>query len=54
MDEYEIDVKVKVRAANARAAEEFVESCLSQESAINPALEVESIKTVGSVQGGGH
>jgi hypothetical protein len=49
MTEYEIDVKVKVVAASAGAAEEFVEGCLSQETALNPALEVVSIKTVGTV-----
>lgn len=51
MDEYEIVVRVKVRAASARAAEEFVEACLDQESALNPALDVEKVETVGVVQG---
>lgn len=50
MTEYEIDAKVKVTAVSAMAAEEYVEGCLSHESAINPALMVVSIKTVGTVQ----
>lgn len=46
LDEFEIAVRVKVKAADQTAAEEFVESCLSHESAINPALEVVEIKTI--------
>jgi hypothetical protein len=50
MTEYEIDAKVKVHAASAHAAEAFVEELLSDETAINPAVEVLSIRAVGSVQ----
>lgn len=52
MDEYEIVARVKVRAASARAAEEFVEGCLSHESELNPALDVQTVETVGVMQGG--
>lgn len=49
MDVFEINVKVQVPAASAEAAAEFVESTLSHESSINPALEVIAVTVVGRI-----
>lgn len=47
LDAFDIDVKVKVPAASAGAAAEFVERTLSHETSLNPALEVISVTVVG-------
>lgn len=43
MDQFTVTATIRVRAASRRAAEEFVESCLAQETALNPALDVMSV-----------
>jgi hypothetical protein len=47
MDTFEVDVNIRVAAADAAAAREFVMSCLAREVKANPALVVMSVTTVG-------